>query len=331
MNASILPSLVQRFFTQRLLEQQGLSSHTVASYRDTFRLLLNFATQNLGRAPSKLLIEELDASFMEKFLRHLELDRSNSVRTRNNRLAAVHAFFRFVAINEPALGLQCQRILAIPAKRYEHSPVEFLTEEEVTALVATPDSRTWIGSRDRALLLMATQTGLRNSEITSLRCRDVVLGTGAHVRCLGKGRKMRCTPLLPDVIAILKEWLLRQHGEPDDPVFPSSRGGHLSADALQRLVSHHAATACQACPSLKEKTVTPHTLRHAAAMSLLRRGVDLSVIALWLGHESSETTQIYLHADMLLKERALAHANPSGLVPTRYKPPDPLLAFLESL
>lgn len=331
MNASSLPSLIQRFFTQRLLEQQGLSSHTVASYRDTFRLLLSFATQNIGRAPSKLLIEELDTSFMEKFLRHLELDRRNSVRTRNVRLAAVHAFFRFVAINEPALGLQCQRILAIPAKRYEHGPVEFLTEEEVTALVEAPDSKTWIGSRDRALLLMAAQTGLRNSELTSLKCHDVVLGTGAHVRCLGKGRKMRCTPLLPDVIAILKEWLLRQHGEPDDPVFPSSRGGHLSADALQRLVSHHAATACQACPSLKEKTVTPHTLRHAAAMSLLRRGVDLSVIALWLGHESSETTQIYLHADMLLKERALAHANASGLVPTRYKPPDPLLAFLESL
>jgi site-specific recombinase XerD len=331
MNTSGLPSLVQRFFTQRLLEQQGLSSHTVASYRDTFRLLLGFAMQNFGRAPSKLLIEELDTSFMEKFLRHLELDRGNSVRTRNTRLAAVHAFFRFVAINEPALGLQCQRILAIPVKRYEHGPIEFLTEEEVTALVTAPDSRTWIGSRDRALLLMAAQTGLRNSEITSLRRQDVVLGTGAHVRCLGKGRKMRCTPLRPDVIAILKEWLLRQHGEPGDPVFPSSRGGHLSADALQRLVSHHATTACQACPSLKGKNVTPHTLRHAAAMNLLQRGVDLSVIALWLGHESSETTQIYLHADMRLKERALAHANASGLVPTRYKPPDPLLAFLEGL
>lgn len=331
MNATVLPSLVQRFFTQRLLEQQGLSSHTVASYRDTFRLLLSFATQQFGCAPSKLLMEELDASFMEKFLRHLELDRGNSVRTRNTRLAAVHAFFGFVAINEPALGLQCQRILAIPAKRYEHRPVEFLTEEESAAIVATPDSGTWIGRRDQALLLVAVQTGLRNSELTLLKRQDVTLGTGAHVRCLGKGRKMRCTPLKPEVIAVLKEWLVRQPGEPDDPLFPSSRGGHLSADALQRLVSRHAATACQTCPSLKEKTVTPHTLRHAAAMSLLRRGVDLSVIALWLGHESSETTQIYLHADMQLKERALAHANASGLVPTRYEPPDPLLAFLEGL
>lgn len=331
MSATGFPSLLQRFFTQRLLLQQGLSSHTVASYRDTFRLLLGFAMQHFGRAPSTLLMEELDASFMEKFLRHLEQSRGNSARTRNTRLAAVHAFFRFVAINEPALGLQCQRILAIPAKRCEHGPVEFLTEEEAAALVAAPDAGTWIGSRDRTLLLVAVQTGLRNSELTSLRRQDVALGTGAHVRCLGKGRKMRCTPLRPDVIAILKQWLLRQPGEPGDPVFPSSRGGHLSADALQRLVSRHAATACQTCPSLKEKSVTPHTLRHAAAMSLLQHGVDLSVIALWLGHESSETTQIYLHADMRLKERALAHANASDLVPTRYKPPDPLLAFLEGL
>jgi site-specific recombinase XerD len=331
MNATVLPSLVQRFFTQRLLEQQGLSSHTVASYRDTFRLLLGFATQQFGLAPSKLLMEELDASFMEKFLRHLELDRGNSVRTRNTRLAAVHAFFGFVAINEPALGLQCQRILAIPSKRYEHGPVEFLTEEEAAALVAAPDSRTWVGSRDRVLLLVAVQTGLRNSELTSLRRQDVALGTGAHVRCLGKGRKMRCTPLRPDVIAVLKEWFVRQPGEPGDPLFPSSRGGHLSADALQRLVSRHAKTACQTCPSLKEKSVTPHTLRHAAAMSLLRHGIDPSVIALWLGHESTETTQIYLHADIQLKERALAHANANGVVPTRYMPPDPLLAFLDAL
>lgn len=331
MNPAGLPSLLQRFFTQRMIEQQGLSSHTVASYRDTFRMLLGFATQHFGRAPSKLLTQELDASFIEKFLRHLEQNRGNSVRTRNARLAAVHAFFRFVAISEPALGLQCQRILAIPAKRYEHGPVEFLTDEEAAALVAAPDAGTWIGSRDRTLLLVAVQTGLRNSELTSLRRQDVALGIGAHVRCLGKGRKMRCTPLRPDVIAILKEWLLRQPGAPGDPVFPSSRGGHLSADALQRLVSRHTATACQICPSLKEKSVTPHTLRHAAAMSLLQRGVDLSVIALWLGHESTETTQIYLHADMRLKERALAHANASGLAPTRYTPPDPLLAFLEGL
>ena len=331
MNSAGLASLLQRFFTQRLLEQQGVSSDTVASYRDTFRLLLRFATQHLGRTPCKLLLDELDGIFIEKFLRYLELDRNNSVRTRNTRLAAIHAFFRFVAISEPALILQCQRILAIPTKRCEHGPVEFLTEEEVAALVAAPDPGTWIGDRDRTLLLVATQTGLRNHELTSLKRQDVAIGTGAHVRCLGKGRKMRCTPLRSDVVAILKQWLSRQSDEPGAPVFPSSRGGHLSADALQLLVARHTATACITCPSLKEKNVTPHTLRHAAAMDLLRRGVDLTVIALWLGHESSETTQIYLHADMRLKERALAHANESGLVPTRYKPQDPLLAFLEGL
>ncbi|WP_232439422.1 tyrosine-type recombinase/integrase [Burkholderia ubonensis] len=224
--------------------------------------------------------------------------------------------------------LQCQRILAIPSKRCEHGPVEFLTESKAAALVEAPDVRTWIGNRDRTLLLVALQTGLRNSELTTIRRQDLTLSTGAHVRCLGKGRKMRCTPLRPDVVAVLKEWLLYQPGEPSDPVFPSSRGGHLSADALQRLVARNVEIARLSCPS---KSVTPHTLRHAAAMSLLHHGVDLTVIALWLGHESSETTQIYLHADMQLKERALAHATASGIAPIRYKPPDPLLAFLEAL
>lgn len=331
MSAPSFPSLIQRFFTDRLLGQLGASSHTVASYRDTFRLLFRFARERLGRAPSELRLDELDASFLGTFLEHLERARDNCPRTRNTRLSALHAFFRYVAINEPALALHCQRVLAIPAKRYERGPVEFLTEEEAAALVAAPDPGRWIGRRDRALLLVAVQTGLRNSEITSLRRQDVEVGVGAHVRCLGKGRKMRCTPLRPDVAAVIEAWLSQQDGKPDDPVFPSSRGGCLSADAFQRLVSRHVATARRACPSLIPKTVTPHTLRHAAAMALLRRGVDLTVIALWLGHESTETTQIYLHADMQLKERALAHATPCGLVPDCYRPPDRLLAFLESL
>jgi site-specific recombinase XerD len=287
--------------------------------------------ERLGRAPSKLRMEDLDTPFLGKFLEHLELTRCNCTRTRNNRLAALHSFFQYVAISEPALSLQCQRILAIPSKRYERRPVEFLTEKETAALLAAPDPGTWIGRRDRALLLVAAQTGLRNSEITSLRRQDVEFGIGAHVRCLGKGRKMRCTPLRTDVAAVLKEWLSQQGGKPEDPVFPSSNGGRLSADALQRLVSRHVAAACKTCPSLNSKRVTPHTLRHSAAMALLHNGVDLSVIALWLGHESTETTQIYLHADMQLKEQALSHATPSGLAPERFRPPDPLLAFLKDL
>jgi len=331
MSSASFPSLIQRFFTDRLLGQLGASPHTVAAYRDTFRMLFQFGAATLRRAPSDLRIEDLDVAFLGKFLAHLESKRRNCTRTRNNRLSAVRAFFRYVAITEPAFALQCQRILAIPSKRYERRSVEFLTEKESAALLAAPDTSTWIGRRDRALLLLAVQTGLRNSEITSLRRKDVELGTGAHVRCLGKGRKLRCTPLRPDVAAVLKEWMSQQGGGPDDPVFPTSRRAQLSADALQRLVSRHVATARKNCPSLVAKKVTPHTLRHAAAMALLRSGVDLSVIALWLGHESTETTQIYLHADMQLKERALSHSTPSGLKPDRFRPTDPLLAFLEGL
>jgi integrase/recombinase XerD len=331
MSASCFPSLIQRFFTDRLLNQLGASPHTIAAYRDTFRLLFQFAAKSLGRTPSQLRMEDLDVAFLAQFLEHLESKRGNCTRTRNNRLSALHAFFQFVAVNEPALALQCQRVLAIPSKRFTRGPVEFLTGEETAALVAAPNPRTWIGRRDKALLLVAVQTGLRNSELTSLRRQDVEFGTGAHVRCIGKGRKMRRTPLRPDVVAVLKEWLSQQSGQPSDPVFPSSNGGRLSADALQRLVAKHAATARQSCPSLIPKNVKPHTLRHAAAMALLHHGVDLSVIALWLGHESTETTQIYLHADMQLKERALAHTTPSGLAPDRFRPQDPVLAFLESL
>jgi integrase/recombinase XerD len=330
-SAPNLAALLQRFFTERLITQQGASPHTVAGYRDTFRLLFRFTTERLGRPPSALHIEDLDVPLLERFLDSLERDRGNGPRTRNHRLSALHAFFRYVSLAEPALSLQCQRILAIPPKRFERGPVEFLTEHEITALVSAPTPATWIGQRDRTLLLLAAQTGLRNSEITSLRRQDVELGAGPHVRCLGKGRKSRCTPLRPDVVAMLKAWLSRLPGAPTDTVFPSARGGRLSADAVQRLVARHTATACRTCPSLKTKTVTPHTLRHAAAMALLQRGVDLTVIALWLGHESTESTEVYLHADMQLKERALARVTPSGLVPRRYRPPDPVLAFLEAL
>ena len=245
MNTSNFPALLQRFFTDRLITQQGASPHTVAGYRDTFRLLLQFAKDRLGRAPSALRLEELDAEFLEKFLEHLENERGNTPRTRNHRLSALHAFFRYVSLAEPAFSMQCQRILAIPAKRFERGPVEFLTEEEATTLVSVPDAQTWIGRRDRALLLVAVQTGVRNSELTSLRCQDVELGVGAHIRCLGKGRKMRCTPLKPNVVSILKAWLSERCGGPADPVFPSSRGGQLSADAFQRLVTRHVARASQ--------------------------------------------------------------------------------------
>ena len=301
MKTNTFPYLLQCFFTERLLGELGASPHTVASYRDTFRLLLGFASKRLGREPSKIEIEALDGVLLGEFLTYLERDRHTSIRSRNNRLAALRAFFRFVTIKEPALALQCQRILAIPGKRHDRAPVTFLTDAESTALLDAPDKATWIGRRDRTLLLVAIQTGLRNSEITALCRQDVAFGTGAHIRCMGKGRKSRCTPLRVDVAASLQLWLNEQADVPGDPVFPCLRGGALSSDAFQRLVDRHVTTAASTCPSLGGKKVTPHTLRHTAAMDMLRRGVDLCVIALWLGHESTETTQIYIHADMGIK------------------------------
>jgi len=326
-----LPALLQAFFTERLLKQRRASAHTVTAYRNAFRLLLRFAADRLGHAPSQLTLADLDAEFLCEFLDHLERVRGNSARTRNARLAALHAFFRYVAFTEPAHALHCQRVLAIPSKRFERGIVEFLADNEVEALLDAPDTATWIGRRDRALLLLAVQTGLRVSELTGLRRNDVALGTGAHVRCFGKGRKLRCTPLRRDVTRILTAWLRECPPEPDEPVFPSTRGGRISEDAVERRVTKHAATARQRCPSLVGKRVTPHSLRHTAAMQLLRSGVDRSVIALWLGHESIETTQIYLHADVRLKEEALARTTPSGVSPGRFRPDDALLAFLDSL
>lgn len=331
MSAANLARHLQRFFTDRLLQQLGASPHTVASYRDTFRLLLKFVSKHHRRQASDLKVEDLDAKLVGSFLQHLEHDRQNSARSRNSRLSAIHAFFAFVCLNEPSLANHCQRVLAIPFKRFERGPVEFLTCEETIALLNAPDVATWLGQRDQMLLDVAVQTGLRNSELTQLRRQDVQLGAGAHVRCLGKGRKARCTPLRSDVAARLARWLARLPPDPTTPVFPTARGKPLSSDAFQRLVSRHINTARKTCPSLHKKTVTPHTLRHTTAMDLLHRGVDITVIALWLGHESIQTTHIYLHADMAMKEKALAQATKSKVVPKRYRPPDQLLAFLESL
>lgn len=325
------PKLVQAFFTERLLRQRRASPETVAGYRDSFRLLLRFAAKRCKKEPSKLTLEELDCDFIGDFLEHLEGERSNSVRTRNARLAAIHSFFRYVSFQEPNYADLCRRVLAIPSKRYERRPIEYLTREEIDALVAGPDTTTWIGRRDHALLLVGIQTGLRASELIGLQRQHVVLGTGAHVCCQGKGRKQRCTPLRREVVRVLAAWLRECPSDPGTPVFPSSRGGPLSRDAVERLVARHRQAAARRCPSLKRKTVTPHVLRHTAAMELLQHGIDRSVIALWLGHESVETTQMYLHADLRLKEKALSRTTPLKVKSGRYRPDDKLLAFLEGL
>ena len=328
---SDFPKLVEAFFTERLLRQRKASPETIAGYRDAFRLLLRFAARRLKKEPSKLALKELDARFIGEFLDHLEAERSNSIRTRNARLAAIHSFCRYVSFEEPSCADQCRRILAIPSKRYERRPITYLTREEIDALVAAPDTTTWIGRRDQVLLLVAIQTGLRVSELIGLQRQDVVLGRGAHVRCKGKGRKQRCTPLRKEAVKLLVPWLRKGPQDTVAPVFPSTRGGSLSRDAVERLVTRHRQTAARRCPSLKRKTVTPHVLRHTAAMELLQHGIDRAVIALWLGHESVETTQMYLHADLRLKEQAMSRISPMNVKSRRYRPDDKLLAFLEDL
>jgi len=322
---------LQAFFTDRLMRQRRASPHTVASYRDTFRLLLAFAQERLKKSPSALILEDLDAPFIGAFLDHLEKERGNGVRSRNARLAAIHSFFRYVALQDPGHSAVIQRVLAIPSKRYDRTTIQFLTREEVNALLAAPDQSAWAGRRDRTLLLLAVQTGLRVSELTGLQCQDVVLGTGAHVRCRGKGRKERCTPLSTEAVAALRQWLRERAGGDCDPLFPNARGGRLSHDGLQYLLSKHMAAAQRKCPALGTKHISPHGLRHTAAMNLLQHGVDRAVIALWLGHETVETVQVYLHADLELKEQALARTTPLGVKPGRYHPDDKLLAFLRAL
>lgn len=328
---STLAPTMQAFFTERLVAQRRVSAHTVAAYRDTYRLLLGFAQERTGKTPSALDIDDLDAPLIGAFLEHLETERGNSVRTRNARLAAVHSLFRFAALRHPEHGALIQRVLAIPHKRFDRQLVSFLTRTEVEALLCAPDRTSWIGRRDHALLLVAVQTGLRVSELTGLTCADVVLGTGAHVHCLGKGRKERQTPLTKQAVAVLRVWMNERQGSPDDPLFPSRRRGPLSRDAVELLVAKYAAAARQHCPSLRAKTVSPHVLRHTAAMQLLAAGIDTTVIALWLGHAGIEATSIYTHADLDIKERALARTTPSGTRPGRYRAPDGLLAFLETL
>jgi integrase/recombinase XerD len=327
---TLAPTL-EAFFTERLIGQRQASPHTIAAYRDTFRLLLGFLQDRTGTPPWQRGMEDLDAPTIGAFLAHLETDRHNSVATRNARLAAVHSLFRFAALRHPEHAELIARVLAIPPKRTDRTLVSFLTEPEIDALLSSPDRARWIGRRDHALLVVTLQTGLRVSELIGLRCRDVSLGTGPHLRCHGKGRKQRATPLTAATAAVLRAWLHERRGTPDDPLFPTSRGRRLSPDAVARRLATYLALAQQACPSLRGKRLSPHALRHTCAVSLLQAGVDISTIALWLGHETIRTTQVYLHADLTLKERALARTTPRQVTAGRYRPTDALLTFLESL
>lgn len=328
---STLAGTLQSFFTDRLIRQRQASPHTIASYRDTLKLLLAFTLDRTGITPSRLSIEDWDAPLIGEFLNHLETERGNSVRTRNARLAAIHSLFRYAALNHPEHAEVIQRVLAMPPKRFDRAIVTYLTEPEIDALLQAPDQTTWTGRRDHTMLAVAIQTGLRATELTSLTVGDVHLGTGAHINCLGKGRKQRITPLITGTVAVLRAWLTEHDGLPTDPLFPTRRGTPLSRDALQRRVAQHARTAARSCPTLATKTISPHVLRHSAAMRLLHAGVDTTVIALWLGHETVATTQIYVHADLAVKERALARTAPINTTPGRYQPSDTIIAFLDNL
>jgi integrase/recombinase XerD len=329
---SVAP-VFEAFFSDRLIRQRQASRNTIASYRDSLCLLLRFVHDRTGKGPCKLDFADLDAATIGAFLEHLELERGNSVATRNSRLAALRSFFSYAALSCPEHAGLIQRVLAIPAKRSDRAIVCFLTHTELDALLASPDRATWIGRRDHALLVLAAQTGLRVSELTSLRIQDTHLDTGAHVQCRGKGRKDRSTPLTAKTVSVLAAWMRERQGEPDDPLFPSRSRGHgrLSRDSVEHLVNKHAAAAHPRCPSLRSKTVTPHVLRHSCAMALLQSGIDVATIALWLGHEGLASTSPYIHADLATKERAIARTAPPATAPGRYRPTDKLLAFLEAL
>ena len=328
---SLVAPTLQSFFTDRLANQRQASPRTIASYRDSLKLLVTFVHGRTGKAPSLLDWEDLNPALICAFLDHLEADRHNSPRTRNLRLTAIRSLFAYASLRHPEHAALIQRVLAVPPKRFDKPIVSFLTAEEVDALIDAPDRGTWEGRRDRALLLVAVQTGLRVSELTGLNCGDATFGAGASVRCEGKGRKHRAVPLSGPTEAVLKVWVSERAGRRDEPLFPTRTGRRLSADAVQRLVRKHAATAASRCPSLRAEKLHPHTLRHSCAMTLLYARVDTAVIALWLGHADRRSTDAYVHADMTIKQRALALTNPASTPPGRYRPPDRLLAFLEGL
>ena len=326
-----LAPVLQSFFTDRLVIQRQASANTIAAYRDTLRLLLGWLADTTGTQPFMVDLGQLDAATITAFLTYLQDERGNSTTTRNARLTAIRSLFGHAALQAPEHAELIARVLAIPPKRCDRAMVCFLTASEVEVLLDAPDRTRWHGRRDHALLAVACQTGLRVSELIALTGDDVHLGDGAHVRCNGKGRKQRHTPLTRQTVTILTVWNAEVGGGDDRPLFPTRSGTPLSRDAIARLVANHAATATTRCPSIAGKNVTPHTLRHSAAMGLLHAGVDTSVIALWMGHASPESTQAYLHADMTIKERALERVTPPGTTAGRYQAPDSLLAYLDTL
>jgi site-specific recombinase XerD len=325
------PVLLQDFFVQRLVAQRAASAQTVASYRDTFELLLRFAERRTTRAPTDLTLRDIDAPLILDFLDHLERERGNCPRTRNTRLAAVRSFMRYASVRDPASLALAQRVLAIPAKRFDRPVLGFLSREEIQALLDAPDRSTWSGRRDAVMLTVLYNTGARVSEVTGLCVSDVLLDREVAVHLHGKGRKERAVPLWKTTAALLRGWLGQVDCNPTAPVFPNRTGKRLSRSGVEDRLHIAVARAAEHCQSLRARHVSPHTLRHTTAMHLLQSGVDLAVIALWLGHEDPATTHLYIEADLAMKEAALRRVQDPSPRPPRYRATDPLLAFLDSL
>ena len=324
-------SLVQSFFAQHLCEHKHVSPQTVMVYRDTFRLLFAFMQARTGRTPSDLAIADLDAPAILAFLDHLETERSNHARSRNLRLSAIRSFFRYASLRDVEHLAVANRVLAIPTKRTTHPLLTFLSRPEIDAILASTDQSTWLGSRDHALLLTMYNTGARASELTALTCGQVSFGTTTLIQLHGKGRKERTVPLWPQTAKVLTRWFQILNTDDKGYAFPTIRRTRLSADALNHLLQQAVGRASAVCPDLARKRVTPHVVRHTTALHLLQAGVDIAVIALWLGHESIETTHGYVEADLEMKQRALEKLTPATGTVSRFKAGDSLLQFLSKL
>ncbi len=325
------PRLLQSFFVQRLIGQREASTHTVASYRDAFRLLVSYLAARTKRPPSKLVLGDLDAPAVIGFLDHLETKRGNSVRSRNARLAAVRSFLHYASFEEPTQLPVIQRALAVPFKRFDRPQLGFLSREEMTAVIDAPNRATWSGRRDRVLFQVMYNTGARVSEIGRLRVEDLLLESQPSVHIFGKGRKERRVPLWKTTARSLRAWLSTATSTPDAPVFPNRRGGPISRAGIEQRLRMAVNSASSSLPRLKQRRVSPHTIRHTTAMHLLQSGVDISVIAMWLGHSELATTHQYVTADMPMKERALNRLNPPFHASRRFRAKDALLEFLEGL
>lgn len=329
MNA--LATQLQTYFSVFARTQRDLSEHTIAAYRDTWRMLIMFVSDKTTTRPERIGFDHINANNVTAFLDYLEHERGNSVATRNARLSAIRAVLTHAIPAQLEHTATISRVLAIPPKRHSKPMLEFLTAEESDELIAAPDRTRWSGRRDHALLVLAIQTGLRISELRSLTCADIHLGTGANVTCTGKGRRKRATPLTSTTVAVMAVYLAERQSRPGDALFCGPSGQQLSRDALEHRLQAHAAAAAAKCSSLADKHVTMHTLRHTAAMNLLGAGVDISVIALWLGHQRTQSTDAYLHADMRIKQAAIDRTRPADTKPGTYRPDPDILAWLAAL